>query len=246
MLSSHPVAAVPSRYESPAIAHSLSRALCGEDSDFSFSKECLEELDRISHAIQYPAGTVVFVEGQNSRGVYVLTRGMVKLTTTNRAGRTFIVKLAYSGAILGLHEAVSGKPCELTAEVVDPSQLSFIHRDDFARFLGRHGDACLQVAMQLGQECQSAYELVRSIGLSHTVTEKLARLILQWSKDSAATDGTVRVRLVLTHEEIAQLIGSTRETVTRILGEFKKHQVLEVNGCGLLIRDRAALERLVA
>lgn len=245
MTSAHAVAPVPFRYES-VIAHSLIQALRGENSDFSFSEECLEELNRASHAIQYPAGTVLFVEGQTSHGVYVLTYGLVKLTTTNRAGRTFIMKLAHPGAILGLHEAVSGRPCELTAEAVDPSQLSFIHRDDFARFLSRHGDACLQVAMQLGQECQSAYELVRSIGLSHTVTEKLARLILQWSKDSAPSDGVLRVRMVLTHEEIAQLIGSTRETVTRILSEFKKHQILEVSGCALLIYDRVALERLVS
>ncbi len=245
MTSAHAVASVPFRYES-VIAHSLSQALRDENSDLSFSEDCLKELDRISHAIQYPAGTVVFVEGQTSRGVYVVTCGMVKLTTTNRAGRTFIMKLAHPGQILGLHEAVSGRPCELTAEVVDPSQLSFIHREDFSHFLARHGDACLQVAMQLGQECQSAYQLVRSIGLSHTVTEKLARLILQWAKDSAPREGMLRVRLVLTHEEIAQLIGSTRETVTRILSEFKKHQILEISGCALLIHDRAALERMVA
>jgi CRP/FNR family transcriptional regulator, cyclic AMP receptor protein len=245
MTSTHAVTVLPFCIES-VIVHSLRQVLRSERSDFSFSEECLEELDHISHAIQYPAGTIVFVEGQTSRGVYVLTCGMAKLTTTSRAGRTFIVKLAYPGTILGLHEAVSGRPCELTAEVVDPSQLSFIHRDDFSRFLLRHGDACLQVAMQLGQECQSAYELVRSIGLSHTVTEKLARLILQWSKHGAPGDGVARVRLVLTHEEIAQLIGSTRETVTRILSEFKKHQILEVSGCALLIHDLAALERLVS
>lgn len=245
MTSAYVVPSVPVPYPS-VITHSLSQALRRQNSEWSFSEECLEELDRISHAIQYPAGTIVFVEGQPVRGVYVVASGMVKLTTTNRAGRTFIMKLAYSGGILGLHEAVSGRPCELTAEVVDPSELSFIHRDDFSRFLSRHGDACLQVAMQLGQECRSAYELVRSIGLSHTVTEKLARLILQWSRDSVPRDGMLRVRLVLTHEEIAQLIGSTRETVTRILSEFKKHQILEVSGCALLIHDRAALERMVA
>lgn len=245
MMSANAVPPLPFRYDS-GMAHSLSQALRNETSDFSFSPECLEELDRISHAIQYPAGTVVFLEGQTARGVYVLTRGMVKLATTNHAGRTFIMKLAYPGTILALHEVVAGRACELTAEVVDPSQLSFIPRDDFSRFLLRHGDACLQVAMHLGQECQSAYELVRSIGLSHTVTEKLARLLLQWSKDGTAMEGTLRVRLVLTHEEIAQLIGSTRETVTRILSDFKKQQILEVCGCSLLIHDRGALERIVS
>ncbi len=245
MTTAQAVASVPFRHDS-VVAHSLSQTLRSNDSDLSFSEECLEELDRINHVIQYPAGTVVFVEGQHARGVYILTCGMVKLTTTNHAGRTFIMKLAYPGAILGLHEAVAARPYELTAEVVDPSQICFVHREDFSRFLLRHGDACLQVAMHLGQECQSAYDLVRSIGLSHTVTEKLARLILQWSRKSTGMEGTLRVRLALTHEEIAQLIGSTRETVTRILSEFKRQQILEVCGCSLLIYDRAALERMVS
>ena len=243
MMSAHAVAAGPFRYES-VVSDSLSRALRSAIAKALFPPECVSELEFLSHPIQYPARTIVFTEGQRARGVYVLTAGLVKLTTTNRAGRAFIVRLAHSGAFLGLHDALSGRVCGLTAEAVELSQISFIRRDDFLHFLSRHGNAWLQIAMQLGNECQSAYELVRSIGLSQSVTEKFARLILQWSTGMGGTGD--RVRLVLTHEEIAQLIGTRRETVTRLLGEFKKNRVVEISGSALLIRDRAALEQLAS
>src|SRR5207248_1787945 len=107
------------------------------------------------------------------------------------------------------------------------------------------GDACLQAATQLSQECQSAYDVIRSIGLSHSVSEKMARLLLQWSTDSKVVDGAIRLKLSLTHEEMAQLIGTSRETVTRTLSQFKKQRVLELAGSTLVIRNKAALERLV-
>ena len=103
----------------------------------------------------------------------------------------------------------------------------------------------MHVTQQLSNECQSAYEMVRSIGLSHSVSEKLARLLLQWSNDGQVTGDSIRLKIALTHEELAQLIGTSRETVTRTLGELKKRRVLELTGSTLLIRNRAALEGLV-
>jgi CRP/FNR family transcriptional regulator len=128
---------------------------------------------------------------------------------------------------------------------LQPAQLAFIHREDFSRFLSRHRGANLQIAVRLSQECQAIYEMIRSIALSASVTEKLARLILQWSSNGRTADGATRLRLILTHEEIAQLIGSTRETVTRILGEFKKNHLLDIVGSSVIIRDRGALESYV-
>ena len=81
--------------------------------------------------------------------------------------------------------------------------------------------------------------------MSHSVSEKLARLLLQWSSDGRVTDGSIRLKISLTHEEMAQLIGTTRETVTRTLSELKKRRVLELTGSTLVIRNRAALEGLV-
>jgi len=211
----------------------------------SLSQNSLSDLNRIKHATCFPEGTVVFLEGQAANGVYILCQGRAKMYTTNEDGKTFILKMAEPGEVLGLHSAVTGKPYEVTVETLQPSQLAFIHRDDFVRYLNTHGDACLQAAQFLAKDCQAAYETIRSIGLCHSVSEKLARLLLQWSADGRVENGCIKLKVALTHEEMAQLIGTSRETVTRTLSGLKRQRVLELHGSTLIIRNKQALERMM-
>lgn len=241
--SSHSRGSSP--YGLPVEDNCVSDVLRSHDPAFPLSDKTLAGLDRIQHSTAYPEGALIFVEGQMPRGVYVLCQGRAKLMATNRDGKTFIMKIAQPGDILGLHAVVTGSAYELTVETLQPSQLAFISRADFLRFIKEHGDACLHVAQQLSNDCQSAYEVIRSIGLSHSVSEKLARLLLQWAVDGRESNGEIRMKLALTHEEVAQLIGTSRETVTRTLGELKKRKVLELNGSTLVIRNKQALEKMV-
>ena len=208
-------------------------------------KQSVEDLDKIKYASAFPPGAVLFVEGQLPRGVYIICSGRVKLTTTSRDGKTLILRIAEAGEVLGLHGTVSEKPHDLTAETLQPCQLDFVKRDDFLKFLQSHPDACLHAAQHLSQDCQSAYEMIRSLGLSHSVSEKLARLLLEWASGGEETKEGIRIKIALTHEEIAQLIGTSRETVTRVLGEFREKQFAQLRGSTLLIRNKAALEKLI-
>jgi CRP/FNR family transcriptional regulator len=208
-------------------------------------KASLQDFEAIKYASAYPQAAVLFVEGQAPRGVFVVCAGRVKLSTTSRDGKTLILRIANPGEVLGLHATVSGKPYELTAETLQPAQLDFVKRDDFLRFLQNHGDACLKAAQHLSHNVQSAYEMIRSLGLSHSVSEKMARLLLEWSGDGENTKDGVRIKVALTHEEIAQLIGTSRETVTRVLGEFREKSLAELRGSTLLIRNKSGLEKLV-
>ena len=234
-----------SPYGLPVVDSCVNCKLRREGFSCALSKASLEDQDRIKHVTSYPEGALIFVEGQMARGVYVLCQGRAKMMATNSDGKTFILKIAQPGEILGLHSAVGGRPYEVSVETLQPSQLAYIGREDFLRFLKQHPDACLNAAQQLSNDCQSAYDVIRSIGLSHSVSEKLARLLLQFAADGRVSDGTIRVKLALTHEEMAQLIGTSRETVTRTLGEFKKQHILELNGSTLVIRNKAALERML-
>jgi CRP/FNR family cyclic AMP-dependent transcriptional regulator len=231
-------------YGLPVVDNCMTCKLRGSGSFCRLSPGPTKALDEIKHATAYPEGAVVFMEGQAARGVYVLCQGRAKLMTTNRDGRTLILKIAEPGEILGLHAIISGRPYECTVETLQPSQLAFVRRDDFLRFLNENGEACLQAAQSLSRDCQAAYDAIRSIGLCHSVSEKLGRLLLQWSANGRNGDGVIRVKVSLTHEEIAELIGSSRETVTRTLGEFKKQRIAELIGSTLIIRNKEALERL--
>lgn len=199
-------------------------------------------LAKITSASVYPKCATLFVEGQTPRGVFILCSGRVKLSTSSADGRTLILRIADQGEVLGLPATVTEKSYELTAEVIEPSQANFIAQQDFLTFLREHGEVALRVAQQLGETYHSAVAEMRNIGLSHSACEKLARFLLDLSADHSEKDGQIRLTVTLTHEEIAQMIGTSRETVTRSFGEFKKKNLLQVRGSTVVINSRAALE----
>ena len=206
----------------------------------------VQALEAIKYTTAYPKGAVLFVEGQAPRGVFILCRGRVKLSICSSDGKTLILKIAEAGEVLGLSASVSGKPYELTAETLDPCQVNFVKREDFLRFLREHNDVCLRVAEQLSEKYNTACHEIRSLGLSHSAAEKLAKLLLEWSLKNGGARQPERMKLTLTHEEIAQMIGTSRETVTRLFADFKKRQLIQLKGSTLVIRNRSALENLVS
>jgi CRP/FNR family cyclic AMP-dependent transcriptional regulator len=209
--------------------------------------DSLRSFESIKCTNFYPKGAVLFVEGQAPRGIFVLRAGRIKLSICALDGKTLILKIAEPGEVLGLSAAVFGKAYELTAEAIEPCEANFIRREDFLRFLREHSDACFKVAEQLSEKYNIACHEVRSLGLSHSAAEKLARLLIEWSsKNGEAAKLEPRVEVSLTHEEIAQMIGTSRETVTRLFAELKKRQILQTQGSTVVIRNEAALRTLAA
>ena len=139
--------------------------------------------------------------------------------------------------------SVCNKPYELTAETVEPCQITFVKREEFLRFLKEHNEACLRVAEQLSEKYTTVCRNIRSLILSHSAAERLASLLLDWmAKDGEKTRTETRMKLSLTHEELAQMIGTSRETVTRLFAEMKRRNILQVKGSTLVVRNEAALK----
>src|SRR5438093_1453948 len=83
-------------------------------------------------------------------------------------------------------------------------------RDEVLHFLGEHGEVALRVAEQLSQNYYTAYEEIRTLGLASSPAEKFAKLLLSWDSGKKQTNGSKQIKLTLTHEEIAEMIGTTR------------------------------------
>ncbi len=208
--------------------------------------DALQAFEGIKYTTVYPKDAMLFVEGQSPRGVFVLCTGRAKLSTGSSDGKVLITQIAEPGEVLGLSATVSGKPYEVTAETLAPCQINFVKREDFLRFLSEHGAACLRVAQHLSNNYHTAYEQARLLGLSQSAAAKLGRLILDWGdKDGKPAERGIQMKVTLTHEEIAQLIGASRETVTRLLGDFKSKEMIYVKGSTFVIRDKMALEEIV-
>jgi CRP/FNR family transcriptional regulator, cyclic AMP receptor protein len=205
-----------------------------------------QRLNEIKSTAVYPKGAMLFIEGQQPRGVFVLCAGKAKLSTSSREGKTIITKIADAGDVLGLNSVVSNRPYEVTAEMMEPGQAKFIPRESLLQFLKDYGEVALRVAEQLSRNYYTAYEEIRTLGLTSSPSEKFAKLLLSWSTKTVPNDGAgAQVKLTLTHEEIAEIIGTTRETVSRLFSEFKKKQLLQLKGSTLVIRNRSALEKIV-
>src|SRR5579863_3880599 len=125
-------------------------------------------MDGIKFTGVYPKGSLLFVEGEQPRGLFILCSGRAKLTTSSTEGKTLIVKIAGPGEILGVSATMLGKPYELSAETLEPSQLNFIKRDDFLRFVSLNAEACMHTVQQLSEKYHSAQREIRSLGLSRT------------------------------------------------------------------------------
>jgi CRP/FNR family cyclic AMP-dependent transcriptional regulator len=204
----------------------------------------LQAFENIKSATSYPPGAVLFVEGQLPRGIFVLCKGSAKLSINSPGGKTMIVKLAEPGEVLGLSATMSGKAYEVTAQAIDPCRVNFIKRDDFLKFLKDDVEVCFKVAEQLGEKYHNACKEVRLLGLSHSAAEKLAILLLEWNSRNGDTKPEPRLTLRLTHEEISQMIGTSRETVTRLFADLKKQQIVQTKGPTLVIRNTAALREI--
>lgn len=204
----------------------------------------LRALEALKYTTVYPRGALLFVEGQPGRGVYILCSGRVKLSATSSDARVIITRIARAGEILGLCATLSGGDYEVTAETLEPSQVNFVRASDFTRFLATNAAAALRAAEQLGRNYSAALEQVRLLGLSHSAAAKLARFLLEVGGAPDANGHADRLRLALTHEEIGQLIGASRETVTRLFSEFKHENLIQVKGPFLQLNNRPALEAL--
>jgi CRP/FNR family transcriptional regulator, cyclic AMP receptor protein len=200
-----------------------------------FMGDDLRDLAAVSYSTVYPENSMLFVEG---RGVYILCRGRAKLSMVSSEGKTLILHISEPGDILGLSSCLLSQPYQATVETLSPCQLNFIRRDDFLQYIRSHPEAMFRVAEFLSREYRAACNEIGSLGLGHSAAEKMARLLLDWKETRANGNGTTVLKLTLTHEEMAQMIGSSRETVTRMLARFRAKDYIEVHGSTLLIRNR--------
>ena len=221
----------------------LSCKLCSEGFFCDLPKTEKEAFQKIKFTVAYPAGAILFAEGQACRGVYILCKGRVKLSATSSAGQTLIFKIARPGEVLGLNATLSGGVHETTAETGQACQLNFVKKDDFVKFLTEYGDACMHAAIHLSHECQQAYQHLRSFVMS-SAPERIARLMLDWSQGDSGMATAHGIKVALTHDEIGQIIGMSRETVTRTLATFRKQHIAELHGSTLLIQDMSAVQKL--
>jgi CRP/FNR family cyclic AMP-dependent transcriptional regulator len=229
----------------PVVANGRSRNAFNRTLPRNSPLRAISGIVRVSYSKLYPRNAILFNEGHIARGVYVLCTGSAKISICSSDGKKLIIRIAKPGDVLGLYAGLTGRPYEATAELLEPGQVSFVSRRNLVELIASQGAFGRGLVQLFSKQFSEFVDHARLLLLSESATEKLARLILKWSGDfGELTAGGIRLQILLTQEEIAQTIGSSRETVTRLFSALKRQKIIRVNGGAMVIRNSAALASL--
>jgi len=207
--------------------------------------EFVDALESVKSIVNLPKHAKLLEEGQLPEGIFVLLHGSVKLFVGLKGGKTLILRVVQSGEVLGLSATMSTKPAEYTAETLSPTQFLYVPRKDFLALLELHPEICISVVEVLSHQLREAVSMIHYSSGSQPAAEKLADLLESWILEKGeVTDRGIDLKLPLTQEEIGQMIGVSRETVSRLLAEFEEQGILELDGSRVRVLKGHSLEEL--
>lgn len=188
-------------------------------------------------------GNVLFTEGEPARGIYILLAGRATVSISSPGGKNVILRVAQSGDVLGLNSTLRNCAYDVTVQVLESCHTDFISRSELIALMERSPQCTQAVLLELSDELTELAARTKSLLLSQTSSVRLAKLLLQWAtRMTPNTSPLVRIDKSFTQEEMAQMIGSSRETVTRLLTILSRRHIIEITTDSILIHDWHALE----
>lgn len=196
--------------------------------------------------MRFPKGSVVFAESQKARNVYVIRRGQVKVVLSSPHGRPLLIRVAHPGDVLGLSAVLSKSPYDVTAVVKERAELLKFEGENFLKFILQHIEGSLWAVEALNCEYRSALDDVYRLGIYNTVISRLAHLLCAMGGEiDPSSDGSLELRITLTQEEIASMLGSSRESVTRAMRVLRDNEIIAVRARRITILQMDALRGLL-
>lgn len=229
-----------------AEAHSTS----GQDfseTDFVARMSPTQRDELFANAVKrrYPKNALIYGPWDHSAFIYCVVNGSVRIYDVTSDGREIIFRFCNPDSLFGV-SAVFGHESHLVfAQAVEATDVLAISRDNFENFILRNPQFAVGVIHMLGRRLRQAHAVITEFVVGD-VRSRLGRLLLKFSetKDQTSSD-TATICNRLTHQEIASMIGAGRTTVTKIMNEWKRHDILRVTRGRIVISDLAALTRMV-
>ncbi len=212
--------------------------LCGLNSD---------ELEQVSNnklTNFYKKGQTVNIQGNPVFGVYCLKSGKLKISNTNDEGKEMIIRIAKKGEMVGFRSLFSNEIMNATITAIEDSEVCFFSKDEIKRITKAHPEFTLRLVNQLSKQLGEAEEKISSIA-HDPVVKRYANLLLSFSKEYGSDhEGLRKIDIKLTREELASIIGTTSETLTRITTEFRKQKYVWVEGKTFYIKDQDSITKI--
>jgi len=215
--------------------------------DFRSLLQAIHSSNVSNLSLMHPRRKVLFAEGEPARGVFILRTGRATVSISSSEGRVVILRIAQPGDLLGLNSVLRNASYNTTVKTIESCRTDFIRRKELVDLMERNQPAAHAISQILSREIAELTERARSLLLPQTANAKLARLLLEWGEQSGTSKSpTPEITKSFTHEEIAHMICSSRETVTRLLASLNRHGIIRVTPDSILISDRVALQKIAA
>ena len=209
----------------------------------AMSKEELKKVSDTKSTRSVKKGDVLFEEGEKLNGVFCVRSGISKLSKLSANGKDQIVKLATKGEVMGQRSVIAEESANLSATAVDDMEVCFIPKEAIVNTLHQNPNFTFEVLRHMAHDLREADDVIVNMS-QKTVKQRIAEAFL-YLKNNFGEDEDGYLRLVLSREDIANVVGTATESCIRIISEFKKQGYLKSTGKKLGIIDAKKLQDLV-
>tara|TARA_R110002033_G_scaffold168678_1_gene208658 strand:- start:91 stop:768 length:678 start_codon:yes stop_codon:yes gene_type:complete len=188
-------------------------------------------------------GEIIFEEGENVNGIFCIKDGVCKLTKLSPNGKDHIVKLVTKGELLGQRSMISDEPVNLSAVALEDMQVCFVPKNEIMGFFDKNNQFSMNVMKTIcGDLKESDSQMVNMA--QKTVKERLAETLL-YLQDTFGKNEDNTLKIQLTRDELASMIGTATESCIRLLSDFNKLGLIEIKGKKITLKDVAKLKKIV-
>ena len=195
---------------------------------------------KTSHIIK--KGEVIFEEGENVNGIYCIKDGVCKLTKLSPNGKDHIIKLVTKGELLGQRSMISEEPVNLSAVALEDMEVCFIPKSEVMGFFDKNNQFSMSVMKTICGDLKDADDQMVNLA-QKTVKERLAETLL-YLHDTFGKNEDNTLKIQLSRDELASMIGTATESCIRLLSDFKKVGLIELTGKKILLKDISKLKKL--
>jgi len=215
---------------------------CLSDSNFLFKHLTKEELDIVlSQKIEgvHKRGAVLYREGARINGIYCINSGILKVFKTGNDGKEQILRFASEGEIIGYRSVLSSELACTTAEAISDATTCYIPGEIVIELIKNNGGFALELMQLTCRELGEANSYITDIA-QKTAKERLAEILIHL-KDEFGVDENKVLKISLTREELANIVGTATESIIRMLSDFKQEGLLEIKGREIKILNLSGL-----
>lgn len=208
------------------------------------AKAELEKLEALGKTRRYPKGEFVFRAGDPGQSIYFLRKGRIKIYQPSPMGREVILWFCFAGEIFGLSEIGRSGGRIVNAQICENSEVLCVPYEAFKVFLANHPDTALLIMQVLSCRLRALGDVLVNL-VTDDVNTRIAKLILRLGANYGTRNGKhIFLSIHLTHQEIADMVGTTRQTVTSVLGRLKRDGILSIDNQRIHIESEELLSEM--